>query len=49
LGSRGSQISEFNTSLVYRASSKTVSATQENPVSKNKNKDKKERERKVDR
>jgi hypothetical protein len=33
LGGRGRQISEFEDSLVYRASSKTARATQRNPVS----------------
>jgi hypothetical protein len=33
---RGRQIAEFEVSLVYRASSRTVRATQRNPVSKNK-------------
>jgi len=41
LEDRGRQISEFKASLFYRASSKTASAAQRNPVSK-----KKERERK---
>jgi hypothetical protein len=36
LGGRGRQISEFKASLVYRVSSRTASATQRNPVSKNK-------------
>ena len=41
-GSRGRQISECNTSLVYRVSSRTARATQTNPISKNiKNKTKK--------
>jgi hypothetical protein len=35
LGGRGRQISEFETSLVYRVSSRTARATQRNPVSKN--------------
>jgi hypothetical protein len=39
LGGRGRQISEFEASLVYRVSSRTVITTQRNPVSKkNKNK-----------
>jgi hypothetical protein len=33
LGGRGRQISEFEASLVYRASSRTARATQRNPVS----------------
>jgi hypothetical protein len=36
----GRQISEFEASLVYKVSSRTASATQRNPVSKNKNKTK---------
>jgi hypothetical protein len=36
LGGRGRQISEFEASLVYRVSSRTVRAIQRNPVSKNK-------------
>jgi hypothetical protein len=55
LGGRGRWISEFEASLVYKVSSRTVRATQRNPDSKkqkkkNKNKQKKkgkrERERK---
>jgi hypothetical protein len=34
LGGRGRQISEVEASLVYRVSSRTVRATQKNPVSK---------------
>jgi hypothetical protein len=34
LGDRGRQISEFEASLVYRVSSRTVRTTQRNPVSK---------------
>jgi hypothetical protein len=41
LGGRGRQISEFEASLVYKVSSRTASAIQRNPVSKNKNKNKK--------
>jgi hypothetical protein len=37
LGGRGRWISEFEASLVYRVSSRTVRATQRNPVSKNNN------------
>jgi hypothetical protein len=33
LGGRGRRISEFEVSLVYRVSSRTVRATQRNPVS----------------
>jgi hypothetical protein len=36
LGGRGSLISKFEASLVYRVSSRTARATQRNPVSKNK-------------
>jgi hypothetical protein len=36
LGGRGRQISEFEASLVYRASSRKARAIQRNPVSKNK-------------
>ena len=35
LGGRGRWISEFEASLVYRVSSRTVRAIQRNPVSKN--------------
>jgi hypothetical protein len=41
LGRRGTWISEFKASLVYRVSSRTARATQRNPVSKNKTKQKK--------
>jgi hypothetical protein len=41
LGGRGRQISEFETSLVYKVSSRTGRATQRNPVSKEKEKEKK--------
>jgi hypothetical protein len=41
LGSRGTQISEFEASLVYRVSSRTARATQRNPVLKKQNKRKK--------
>ena len=34
LGGRGRRISEFEASLVYRASSRAARATQRNPVSK---------------
>jgi hypothetical protein len=40
LGGRGRQISELEASLVYRVSSRTVRATQRNPVSKKQNKTK---------
>jgi hypothetical protein len=40
LGRRGRQISEFETSLVYKVNSRTARAIQRNPVSKNKNKNK---------
>jgi hypothetical protein len=38
LGRQRRWIFEFEASLVYRVSSRTVRATQRNPVSKNKNK-----------
>jgi hypothetical protein len=41
LGGRGRQVSEFEASLVYRVSSRTVKATQRNPVSEKKKKKKK--------
>jgi hypothetical protein len=37
MGGRGRQISEFKASLVYRVNSRTVRATQRNPVSKQTN------------
>jgi hypothetical protein len=37
-GGRGRWISEFETSLVYRVSSRTARTIQKNPVSKNQNK-----------
>jgi hypothetical protein len=40
---RGRQISEFEASLVYRASSRTARTTQRNPVSKNQKKKKKKK------
>jgi hypothetical protein len=40
LGGRGRWISEFEASLVYRVNSRTVRATQRNPVSKKKKKKK---------
>jgi hypothetical protein len=47
LGGRGRRISEFEASLVYRVSSRTVRTTQRNPVSKNqKRKRKRRRKRK---
>jgi hypothetical protein len=47
VGGRSRRISEFEASLVYRVSSRTVKATQRNPVSKNKKrKEKKGKERK---
>jgi hypothetical protein len=45
LGGRGRQISEFQDSLVYRVSSRTASATQRNPVLKEK-KNKKQKTKK---
>jgi hypothetical protein len=48
LGGRGSQISEFEASLVYKVNSRTASATQRNPVSeKKKEKKRKEKEQKI--
>jgi hypothetical protein len=44
LGGRGSQISEFEASLVFRVSSRTARATQRNPVSKKKKKKQRERD-----
>jgi hypothetical protein len=41
LGGRGRKISEFEANLVYRVSSRTVRATQRNPVLKNQKKKKK--------
>ena len=38
LGGRGREISEFEANLVYRVSSRTVRATQRNPVLKNQKK-----------
>jgi hypothetical protein len=46
LGGRGRQISEFETSLVYRASSRTAMAIQRNSVSKKKKKKTKNKKRK---
>jgi hypothetical protein len=37
LGGRGRQISEFEAGLVYKMSSRSVEATQKNPVSKKEN------------
>jgi hypothetical protein len=48
LGGRGRWISEFEASLVYRASSRTARATQRNPVSKNKTNKKEKEKRKED-
>jgi hypothetical protein len=45
LGGRGRQISEFESSLVYKVSSRTARATQRNPVMKKKKKKKKERKK----
>jgi hypothetical protein len=41
LGGRGRQISEFESSLVYKVSSRTARAIQRNPVSKKQKKKKK--------
>jgi hypothetical protein len=47
LGGRGRQISEFESSLVYKVSSRTASkAMQRNPVWKKKKKKKRKKERK---
>jgi hypothetical protein len=40
LGGRGRRISEFEASLVYKVSARTVRATQRNPISKNQKKKK---------
>ena len=40
------RISEFEASLVYRVNSRTVRATQRNPVLKNQRKEKKRKEKK---
>jgi hypothetical protein len=45
-GGRGSRISEFEASLVYKVSSRTARATQRKPVSKTKKKKKKKEKRK---
>jgi hypothetical protein len=47
LEGRGRRISEFETSLVYRVSSRTARATQRNPVSKE-TKNKQKNPKKVD-
>jgi hypothetical protein len=46
LESRGRQVSEFEASLVYRASSRTARDTQRNPVSKEKKRKEKKRKEK---
>jgi hypothetical protein len=46
LRGRGWQISEFEDSLVYRVSSRTVRDTQRNPVSKTKIKQKQQQQQK---
>jgi hypothetical protein len=46
LGGRGRLISEFEASLVYRASSRTARATQRNPVLKNQKKKRKKEKKK---
>jgi hypothetical protein len=43
LGGRGRRISEFEASLVYKVISRTIRATQRNPVSKNKTKQQQQR------
>jgi hypothetical protein len=45
LGRQRQEISEFETSLVYRVSSRTGRATQRNPVSKKQKNKKKKKER----
>jgi hypothetical protein len=45
LGGRSRQISEFEASLVYKVSSRTVRTTQRNPVSKNKTKQKNKKQK----
>jgi hypothetical protein len=45
LGGRGRWISEFETSLVYRLSSRIARATQRNPVSRKKKRNEKKKER----
>jgi hypothetical protein len=49
LGGRGRQISEFEASLVYKDSSRTVRATQRNPVLKNKKQKTKQQKKRIDR
>jgi hypothetical protein len=46
LGGRGSQISEFKASLVYKVNSWTARDTQRHPVSKNKTKQNKQKQNK---
>jgi hypothetical protein len=46
LGGRGRWISEFETSLVYRVSSRTARATQRTPVSKKEKRRKKKKRKK---
>jgi hypothetical protein len=46
MGGRGLRISEFEASLVYRVSYRTVRATQRKPVSKTNKKQKKQRKNK---
>jgi hypothetical protein len=46
LGGRGRRISEFEANLVYKVSSRTLRATQRNPVSGKKEKRKKEKKKK---
>jgi len=47
LGGRGRWISEFETSLVYKVSSRTARATQTNPISEKKKKKEKKKKRKI--
>jgi hypothetical protein len=46
LGGRGRWISEFETSLVYRVSSRRARAIQRNPVSKNEKQKNKQQQKK---
>jgi hypothetical protein len=46
---RGSRISEFEASLVYKVSSRTARAIQRNPVSKKQNKTKKRNKKGLER
>ena len=48
MGGRGRWISDFEASLVYRVSSRTVRATERNPVSKKEQEDRPEGRRQID-